>query len=514
MMHKNTLLLLTLLVLVLIRIPLLLSWNKFMTGNDAAIYMEKGMHLAEGKGFTSSICRFIPGTEETQAYIDRFGNQTQEIKVAPLSIFLISGLYGLFGEAGYMPAINLLNLMLFLSLLLLLYFRVIPIYIKDTFTRLIALWFVGFNVIFLEGGFGAHLEVLTIFLFICVYAFHVKLMKNDKDKCWESALFAVLLSLLFLSKYSSIPFIAAFLAHLLWKRKISSFLWGSLGVLAIAGSWFVLRDIILQGKVIASFSLTPFAVKPPAILTLEYWKLVIYHSYQVAAKLIIALMDPNGLGLLLPFAIIYFASDKKDDAKHINWFLLGFALLFFFVYGYIDLRYIYPALIPLIVAACGVFSDLMKRYQPKARISAMSAVLIIILSYQLFVYVDFLKAVRKQARDRESIFQAADQLVSKQGIRQDDMVLTNILGYNVYSEIGIVQTPSDLNSTNRQTLLELYDIDYVLYCSDQLDTSLAWDQWAVHTNIFEDLPLLAVSAGDDRVKLYAIPAGQISKENK
>ncbi len=117
-MTKNRFLLLTIIFLVLIRIPALVSWNKYMTGNDAAIYMEKGIHLAEGKGFTSSICRFIPGIQESESYIARFGNRTQEIKVAPLYIFIISGLYRLAGQDYYIHAINLFNLAIFIAALL------------------------------------------------------------------------------------------------------------------------------------------------------------------------------------------------------------------------------------------------------------------------------------------------------------------------------------------------------------------------------------------------------------
>lgn len=99
----------------LIRVPALFLWNNYLTGNDAAIYMEKAIHLTEGKGMTCSICRFISDRDDLKAYIAKFGNTTQELKVAPIYIYLLSGIYKVTGEHNFLLAINLLNLLLFIA---------------------------------------------------------------------------------------------------------------------------------------------------------------------------------------------------------------------------------------------------------------------------------------------------------------------------------------------------------------------------------------------------------------
>ena len=77
------------LALVILRLPALLFWNNYMTGHDAAVYMEKAINIAEGKGFTSSICRHITDKEKLDDYINKFGSQKHEIKVAPLYIYIM-----------------------------------------------------------------------------------------------------------------------------------------------------------------------------------------------------------------------------------------------------------------------------------------------------------------------------------------------------------------------------------------------------------------------------------------
>ncbi len=89
-------------------------------------------------------------------------------------------------------------------------------------------------------------------------------------------------------------------------------------------------------------------------------------------------------------------------------------------------------------------------------------------------------------------------------------MLTNILGYNVYTDVGVVHAPK-LDMNNKYELIDLYDIGYVLFCDKQLDTQLLWDQNSVKEDIFTDLPLIAVSDIDERVRLYSV--GDIGNTN-
>jgi hypothetical protein len=474
-----------------------------MTGNDAAIYMEKGVHLAEGKGFTSSICRFMGDRDELNEYIGRFGNKTQEIKVAPLYIFLLSNIYRMVGEDGYMMSINILNLLLLVSILLVIFYFLVPLYTENYKIGLITIILVGFNFVFFEGMFGAHFETLSLFLFVCAYVMHVKVVNSGKNG-WRMVLgYGILLALLFLSKYSSIPFVAGFLLHLMAQKNHRKTLLMMLPVLLLAGYWFVIRDVLLQGRVMSNFNMSPFDKVAPEFLTAEFVKHFIANAIKVINRLIDILFDINGLAWLFPFAIVYLWGHPKDRLKQLNWLLLIVSIAFFVGYGFIDLRYIYPVFIALIPASLMVFRKLLDQNPIKTIKAVFITMVSVFLSSQIIQIRSYSSAVQKQATDRQSIFLAADELVQRSGLSKNNSVLTNILGYNVYSDIGFVWAPSGLSEENKQEMIDLYQIDHVIYCMDQKDTTLAWDQYAVEENLFTDLRLVAVSNLDSRVMLYA-----------
>lgn len=505
-MTKNRFLLLTIIFLVLIRIPALVSWNKYMTGNDAAIYMEKGIHLAEGKGFTSSICRFIPGIQESESYIARFGNRTQEIKVAPLYIFIISGLYRLAGQDYYIHAINLFNLAIFIAALLMIFYCLIPLFTTNYKIGLMTIFMVGLNFVFFEGMFGAHMETLSLFLFVCTFVWHHRVSGSMNVKWPEILGYSILLSLLFLAKYSSIPFVAAFVLHHLVARKYGRFFVVAFLVAMLAGSWFILRDLLLQGRVISGFALSPFADKKPDLLSPEQLKSFLFGLVGLSKRLTQALFDINGLAFLFPFTVIYFVGHKMDRLKQINWLLLMVSVTFFALYGYVDLRYIYPIFIPLIPASLMILSKLLGDYGGFVKKTVFMAIFVIFAGYQLRDMVFFTNSARKLAADREAVFTAADELLKEAAIPDKDCVLTNILGYNVHARIGVVIAPS-LSGKGPVKMTELYDLDYILYARDQLNTTLMWDQYG-HIDVDEaEFSLIAISRSDPRVKLYA-PAGR------
>lgn len=489
--------------LIFIRIPVLSLWNNYMTGNDAAIYLEKAIHLSEGKGLTSSICRFMPSRVELKEYIAKFGNRTQELKVAPLYIYCISGIYSITGENNFLLAINIFNLLLFTALLFLIFYLIVPLFTDNYKIGLMTVMLVGLNYTYFEGMFGAHLETLSLFLFICSYAWHARIVSRDKVKWWELLGYAILLSMLFLSKYSTIPFVGAFVLHHLILRKYSRFFPLALIVTALAGSWFILRDLLLEGKVISAIAQSPFVVRSSSLSLLDSIIHIVTRILRVAGRFAQILFSFEGLAFVLPFSVVYYAGHIHDRIKQANWLLLIISLIFFTVLGYIDPRYIYPVLVPLIPASLDLFRKFLKAYKPSVRRFAIIGLIAIFAGYQMHEIVFYTNAVRKQAPDRKAIFEAADEIIAEEGISEESVILTNILGYNVYTDVGVVKTPEGLTVENKDELIELYDIDYVLFCSDQLNTKLAWDQYGAIEDVFSDLKLIATSSKDGRLRLYS-----------
>jgi hypothetical protein len=510
----NIFLILLLFLIILIRIPTILSWNKYLTGNDAAIYMEESIHLAEGKGLTSSICRYMASWEDLTDYVGKFGTRTQEIKVAPLYIFMLSGIYRLVGEGSFMLWINLLNLMLFLATLLVMYYWICPRYGGNPRIWLLSIIFMGINYSIFEGAFGAHLESLSLFLFVCAYAYHIRIVNLEHVRWYDVLGYSLVLTLLFFSKYSVIPFIGAFLLHHLISKRYGFFVLVSGLMFLLISPWFILRDIQAQGGIIGSFTMTPYAGELPNISSLANIKVFAYRAYQVGIRFLKVLFDVNGLAFLLPFGAVYLVGHPADRQKQVNWLLIGVSAVFFAVYGYIDQRYIFPAFIPLIPAAFAGLYDLLEKYGDRARRIIVASLMIILVSLQLSQMAQFTLAVRKQAKDRKSIFLAADRLLNQAGVTNKDNILTNILGYNVYSDTGIALAPEGMTPDNKARLIELYDIDYVLFCANQIDSALPWDQNGVRDNIFTGLPLIGVSDKDSRVMLYRASPSVANKEDR
>lgn len=507
MKKRETLyLLLTILILVLLRVPGICFWNNYLTGDDASVHAEKGIHLAQGKGFTCSVVRYMHYEERAELldYIDKFGNTAQEVKVAPLYIFMISGLYSLFGEQNYMLSINLLNLLIFIATLLVIFFFLTPMFTSDILVRVVTLWFVGLNTLFFEGYFGAHMEPLWLFMFVCAYVLHVSVIKKDVLKAGELMLYSLALVLLFLSKYNSIPFVGAFVLHHLVQRKYKRFLLVGTVVFVLAGAWFFLRDILTGGRAIADFAMTFF---PEG----RYWIFQMDGVKEVMVKLKTNFMDfarmpanINGLSILLPFTLIYFITKPKDTSKSANWILIIMTVVFYMMRRLALLRYVYPVFVPLIPASLAVFAGFLDQYRPfvkKAVLAILVAGLFVVQTDQM---LKITLAIRRQAPDRESIFLAADKLLEDNGVSSENSVLTNILGYNVYTDVGIVMAPDGLTEANKKEVMDVYHIDHVLFCSDQMETPIVWDQYVVKEDVFTDLSLVAVSDFDKRVRLYKV----------
>jgi hypothetical protein len=501
---------LVILALVLIRVPALVFWNDYMTGHDAAIYMEKAINLNEGEGFVSSICRHIRNKEDLENYIDKFGMQRQEIKVAPLYIYIISILYRYFGIEYFMLSINILNLLLFVMILVMLYSFMLITYRDNMIVQIGTLLFIGLNSLMLELSYGAHMEILNLFLFVGIFIYHVYYVNLSKPPIYKTLFYTIGLTLLFLSKYSAIPFVVGFVLHHLYLKNYRQFIIISVLVFIGTGSWFILRDIIMDGRIISDFNGFPFSdaqKKISGVPILATIMLVLFFI-QGYVEMIIGF---NGLAFLFPFALISLIDYKNKTSKQllIVIFLVS-TVIYCYLYsvyvpgGYLSLRYIYPALVFMIPLSLLELDKLLSNINKNKGKIILYILLSFFAIYNITEIVKFTYDVKRKSLDRASIYLAADELIREEDVSHNQNILTNIVGYNVYSDVGIVLAPSEINYTNKYEIIQTYNIDYVLFAQDQRNHWASWDQNVVPQDIFTDLHLIKISKIDERVKLYSI----------
>ncbi len=495
--------------LIAIRVPALFFWNSYMTGHDAAIYMEKAINLAEGKGFTCSICRHITDIEELNDYIRKFGTQTQELKVAPLYIYLISVLYRLVGIENFMLAINLLNLFLFIITLLILYRYLLVKYPDSRLVQIGTVIIVGTNFMILELSYGAHMETFSLFLYVFAFIYHSWIVSKEKQHWLHVLLYSITLTLLFLSKYSVIPLVGAFIIHFMYLKKYRQFALISLVVLIGAGSWFILRDILMDGRVISNFGSFPFSTISKKIIAIPSFFTLIFKLSLIIQSLLSLLNGFYGLAFLFPFVIISILHFKYRVDIQINIFMifitiaLYFSLAIFKSKTYIDYRYFLPIVVFLIPVSLIEFERYFSGISRKIGRLILYILLLSIVFSQVIDTVKFTYDVKKKSLDRALIFKAADELIEKERLSDDKNILTNIIGYSVYASTGVVWAPGNLTSENKYNVIDTYEIDYILFCGEQKNYLSAWDQNVVPFDIFSDLQLVGTSTIDSRVKLYS-----------
>ncbi len=496
------------LVLILLRIPGLLVWNQYITGSDAAIYMETAMNLAEGKGFVHSVCRYAKSLDQLTAYVQENGFRTQQIKRPPQYIYALSLIYRITGKQGFMTGINLFNLLLFALAILVFYRHLRARYPENRFVQNLSLLWLGTSFTLLEFSFGAWMESLTLLCFMLAFSYHVTILDLGRIKLKQMLLHGLLLSLLALSKHSAVVFVFALLIHLLWRKQYRLLGISGLTVLILAGSWYILRDLLLQGRIIASpthgFPFTG-AMLPSNFFT-YFVKLLTERPVNVFRQIVDTMLNLNNLGIIAPFLIGFFALEKTA-CKQAAVLLLGLPILTYIVYGYVLPRYFYPAFIPLIPAA---LLYLQKYIQPLGKTAVfyiMAALLATTLIFRISDISGFYSLAYINGKERRALFTEADKMLSEAGVRDSDMLLTNIVGYNVYAKVGYALVPPYIDSQYKYQLLDLYHIDYVLFYVGEPRT-LNWADLTDNVDNFSDLQLVARSKRLNYLRLYAVHPGR------
>jgi hypothetical protein len=480
-------------------------WSPYITGSDAAIYQEMGQNIAEGNGPISSICRFTSDKATLTEYVEAHGTRLQRILRPPLYIYSLSVVYMITGLENYMLGINIFNLILFLASLIILYLHLLYKYPNQRFVHIASLLWVGMSYTVLEFTFGAWMESMTLLIFVAAYSYHCFIVESKDAPWWHGLLYGLLLSALFLTKRSAIPFVAAFLLHLFLIFRPKHFISTIIVFCMICGSWYYHQTNLSAGSILLSPSHHfPFGDVSRELSLVPRFRGVSAYSITVFKRLLEIGYDLKNLGILLPFSILYFATTRLDKIKGINWLLLLVpGAIYMFFTGSPNVRYVYPIFVALIPASLVIVHKVAMQFDQDKRIYALYFILAFAMFFHMANLVTFSKNVVVGGRDRTQIFETADRMLAEAGITSDNMVATNIIGYNVYSESGHLLLPPNTTTENKSELIDFYDVDYILFC-EGAPKYFFWNDYLQTYNMYYDLDLISRSDGEHKLFLYRV----------
>ncbi len=486
------LILITLVVLALM--PGTLAWNKYVTNDDAAIYVDTAINIAEGRGFVSPINRHIKNPEELKEYVDKYGNTYQSIRIAPLFIYCISLIYKLVGFSYLHLAIHIFNILLFIIFLALMLYHLKRSYPGDPKTAWLSVLCVGLN----PGLFtyGVHMETLMLLLFYVSYILHSRVISEEKPKIWLVISYSLSLALCFLSKYSAFPFILAFFIHLLTIKKYRLMLISGILATAFVFPWFILREWISDGFVVGFGHSNPFALNFNHVGAATKWAKHIIRIVFTGKDVISNLIGLDGLGLLSPFLILTFIDQGKEKRVNYEIILLITLVLFFGIFGAGSLRYIMPFLALAIPLAIASLLKEIKKYD----MQLAQPFLVVMIGIQLFLYLFThtisVNDVKKWSAARKITITESIDILDEYNVDHDDTVFTNVIGLHLFSDANIILSPvKGMTEKSLTPLLETYDAEYVLYIPDG---------YGAYDDIFTDYRLLNDPETNDGIKLYLV----------
>jgi hypothetical protein len=490
--------------IILARLPILILWNPYVTGSDAAIYMETAKNLVKGNGYVSSICRFNMDKEKLLNYIEQNGNRYQGWNRAPIYTHFLAIIYMLCGDSGFIDGINIFNLLLLILALYFFYRYLLKAYPNKPYIHFTAIFFIGMSYTFLEYEFGAWLESWTLFIFMLCYLFHLYLLNENKPHWWHFVLYSFFLAVLITIKRSVYPMVGAFLLHFLLTKKFKQFFSISALTLFFTLGWFAVRELLMTTPTLYPIGhIFPFGSDWYKESLIPKFKIG-QQSLNVFEWLLTNMSDVKNLGILFPFTIVYLATHKNDVTKQLIWLLLFTnAFIYMFHWEEVYPRYIFPLFIPLFQVSAEYLDKMLDWIDKNKKFLAYYFLIAFTVFFQIKYIAQFTNNLVISAKDRKQIFTACDKLLNDAKVPKEAMVLSNLVGYNVYTDRGYVLAPPNMKSDNKNEIFDTYKIDYVLYC-DGFSRYLNWTEYTITTDIFGDLELVKLSELDDRVMLYKV----------
>lgn len=488
------------LFIILLRLPVLHFWNNYLTGDDAALYMETAINYAEEKDYSASVLRHIKDEEYLKRYIEVNGIRDRMEWIPPLYILLLSFIYRITGEAHFMSGINIFNLLLFCTFLILYLKFLIKVFRDKQSVIFFSILYMGLNFIAFEFTFGAHMESLYLLSFFLVFLIHILMFESEKPWYIRYVLYPLVLTLFLFSKYSSIPFVAAFLLHILFKRRIKDFLLISIIVVLIAAPWMFVRSYLISGHPLAQMLRGDFPFTNAGLYT-GFANLTFYSLYSFIRELswmFNQYVSIDYFFFLFPF-VLFFLFDKNKNSifKEISIILVLFSFVFFgFIFRNANGRYQLLLLIPVIPFAIDIMVDY---YHSLKNISVRRIIagilLVLFMTIQLLKITEFYNSVRNASEYREKVITGSLELVDRSGIPENITILVNVEGFNVFSNRKVVLASDKLDVINRNELFEAYNVKYVLFAEGERH---------LNRNIFRDLELVDSMQDDIGIYLYKV----------
>ncbi len=496
--------LLLILAIILLRFPAAYFWNEKLTGDDASLYMETAINFAEGKGYHCSMLRHISDNELRERYLDNYGLEDRMERTPPVYISFLSGIYLITGADNFLNGINIFNIFLFVVFLILFVRFVKKEFSDDFHVVFLSTFIIGVNFVIFEFTFGAHMESLYILTFFIAFLSHISLIRAENPKFTRYLFYSLALALFLFSKYSAIPFVAAFILHHAFRKDYRSFLFSSFFTFIIVAPWMFVRSYIISGHPFSALIRGgfPFSDSPERSGFGSEGFYFVYSATRTITSTLESYFSLDFFTFLIPF-ILFFLFNRKEQNNPVrnSVIILFFTSFSFFMFIAImssvsSMRYHILLVIPLIPFAVKEMLTFLRNNREKVNLNMVLTIIFIGFgSVQLIKMTEFCNFVRNEGTERSTIINESLSLVDLHQIPEDKTLLVNILGYNVFSRNKLVLSPRNINKENKHELIDTYQVDYVL---------LAQGERGITSDIFSDYKLVGHSGNDVDIYLYKV----------
>lgn len=493
--------LLIIILLLIIRIPTFYLWSTSkVVGDDAALYYETAKNLATGKGYQCDMLRHISDKVYLENYIQKHGVKDKMEWIPPLYIFVNSCLYKLVGENYFQIAINAVNNLYFIIFMFL-----FIVYLRKKYDKNLIIYFslvfVGLSIEIYRYTFSTHLESLYILTFFILFLYHINIIGKDKLLWYDYLLYSFFISLFIFSKYSAIPFVAAFFIHFLIKKRYKEFFIIAMLSFIMVSPWMFLRSYLISGHTFSGLLRGPFPFSDNIESYTGAIPYIIYKTYKFIQVIVIVLGNYFSIELFyafFPFILIGFIlKDKNDIVRQAGLILLVVSLVFFgLLYHNTVIRYhivLIPVLIPL---ALSTMLNMVQSFRNHKIV--IYSLFLVITTIQIFGITRDIYIMSTRFPEETRTVNNSIELLKKNKVNDKDRVLMNMPGLNCYYDASFILAPNgdEVKRNNIHEMIDMYKIDYILIRNGSREPGV---------NVFKDQYfLLDQSTQDSTIKLYSI----------
>lgn len=453
--------------------------------DDVLEVAQTAKNVIEGKGYSMNSYSLI-GLD----YLKKeglLGENWQNLQKAPLPIFILAGLFKVFGYSDF--TITMSSAIPYFVVIPILFFLARNVFKIPVLPTIVACIILVTNQIFFEGSFLGHTEALAA----SFYMLFIFFLLQHKQKYSFFAL-GIIGGLAYLNRQESLLwFITAVLLYYLTNRKRLDVIWKpSLWFLIIALPWLAYMFSVvgnplftLQGElgILATTKSYPHflnyeleSVNPFIFIVTKPWEILekwVMQAWFFLRGLPDFLKNPYSLAF---FVVWLIESQKKNEQKLKSFLLVHFIVIAFFAFLFIPEPRYFLFLLPFIILfGTKVYFEKIQQFRKTPILF-----LFLVLLYLIFSSIRFIGFINDYKNKQAYRFNRDELSYISQVFKKDDVLVSNLpraVGwYSDTRAVTLPKKPQDIKIVEQRYFL----IDGIYLVSRKVYPWLSsWeDSWA------------------------------------